>query len=431
MSLTTPSSGYRDDLGATIHDIDEKDHRVAVDFPIAVDSYSSDFGPGAFEEGWRRQLPVMCENHRHDRVIGRAVRAESLPDAHRIVGRFANFAEVPAARAAFSCIRDGIYPGFSFHYVDGRAVPHPRVRSAIRYTSARMIEYGPVLAPSIPGTRVVGLRSAQDVRSDLLGHLDDLRARCYDLETVAEERRAEDYVELERLFARHDSRRVPVPTPLRPAFDSERRPNVVHPVEYRILAAAAEKREALLDAHLEAVARGSESTARREVYRPLSDAVMARILRTMMYLHPRPHDPKPDPLASWSPSARQALDRTLSQARAAFERAPRGEARRGDRPVEVGRPALVVIGGLRPRPGDPSTVCFHPSTGEPCPDYWPDAPDPCLRPHPLELPGCLWPDGGEGETFPAERALEDLRRVRWAPGRPTLFLVALGAPEPE
>jgi hypothetical protein len=81
-----------------------------------------------------------------------------------LVGKFANFDEVPAARVAFSLIRDQIYPGFSFFFIGGVPVPHPSgVRSAIRYQKAKMVEYGPVLAPSIPGTVVVpgSLRSAQ------------------------------------------------------------------------------------------------------------------------------------------------------------------------------------------------------------------------------------------------------------------------------
>jgi hypothetical protein len=53
-----------------------------------------------------------------------------------------------------------------------------------------------------------------------------------------------------------------------------------------------------------------------------------------------------------------------------------------------------------------------------------------FKPPYLELPGSRWPEGVESDTFPVERALADLARVRWAPGRPTLF-VAPGAPEPE
>jgi len=244
MTMTTQrlDEGYRDDWTARVHDIDEHDHRVAVDYPVAVDRHGTDFAPGAFEEGWRRRLPVMCENHNEDRVIGRAVSAQSLADAHRVVGRFSSFADVPAARAAWANIRDGIYPGFSFRFADGRAVPHPNVRSARRYTKATMLEWGPVLQPSIPGTRVVDIRSAPGAGA-VLDRIDDLsirialmrldragerahqaelaqirssgqlpfriQERIFDAATRMYEREAalEDELE-EALFARHDARRA-------------------------------------------------------------------------------------------------------------------------------------------------------------------------------------------------------------------------------
>jgi hypothetical protein len=59
-----------------------------------------------------------------------------------------------------------------------------------------------------------------------------------------------------------------------------------------------------------------------------------------------------------------------------------------------------------------------------------DGVPPRLRPNPLTLPGARWPDGGEGDVFPVEQAFASLARVRWAPGRGTIWL-APGAPEPE
>jgi hypothetical protein len=245
MTMTTQrlDEGYRDDFSARVHDVDDKTHRVAVDYPIAIDHHGTDFGPGAFEEGWRHRLPVMCVNHNEDAVIGRAVSAQSLPNAHRVVGRFSSFADVPAARAAWANIRDEIFPGFSFRFAEGRAVPHPNVRSARRYTKATMLEWGPVLQPSIPGTRVVDIRSAQGAGSAVLDVLDDvrdrltllrfdriqdrahqaelaqiratgelpwhIRERIFDAFTRAEEREAAQLdAELELvLFARHDAHR--------------------------------------------------------------------------------------------------------------------------------------------------------------------------------------------------------------------------------
>jgi len=148
----------------------------------------------------------------------------------------------------------------------------------------------------------------------------------------------------------------------------------------------------------------------------------------MQATFPRPGEPAPDPTASWSSRARQVLADTLRPARARFERSPLA-GMPGERMVELNRPG-VVVGGPRPRPGDPGPVFFHPHNGSLAPSWWPpDLPEK-NKPRPLELPGCDWPDAGASPTFPVERALADLSRVRWAPGRPTLWL-APGAPEPE
>lgn len=158
---TQLDEGYRDIGTAEVHDVDDGKHQVAVDFPIVIDSYRSDFGPSAFEEGFRQQMPAMCANHNQDNLIGHAVSAQSLPNLHRLVGQFSDFDDVPQARRAFAHVRDGDYPGFSFHFVRGESIKHPNVRGAMRYTKARMIEFGPVLAPSIPGAIATGLRSEE------------------------------------------------------------------------------------------------------------------------------------------------------------------------------------------------------------------------------------------------------------------------------
>jgi hypothetical protein len=178
-------SGYRSE--GAVHDIDDKRHEVTVDWPVAIDHHGTDFAPGAFEAGWRSQKPPMCLEHNKEKVIGRAERTESLPDRHRIIARFSSFRHVPDAEAAWSNIADGNYSGASFHFVDGRCISHPQVRSAKRYLSARMLEFGPVVAPSCL-TQFSGLRSAGSgayVGSDLLDELeyqiDDARYRIIEL----------------------------------------------------------------------------------------------------------------------------------------------------------------------------------------------------------------------------------------------------------
>ncbi|HWE56502.1 MAG TPA: hypothetical protein VG435_13385, partial [Acidimicrobiales bacterium] len=92
-------------------------------------------------------------------VIGEAVRCESLSDRARVVGRFEPFHRKPMAERAFREIKDGTLPGFSFAFKQGRATPHPRVKGAVVYRSARMENWGPVHRPSIPGAVATGIRS--------------------------------------------------------------------------------------------------------------------------------------------------------------------------------------------------------------------------------------------------------------------------------
>lgn len=154
--MTEPANeGFRA-VDVSLHDVDDKAHTVCVEYPILIDKYRSDFGPGAFSEGWRRRLPMMDVDHGVTKV-GTAVRAQSLPDRHQLVGKFD---ESEPGRRAFEDVRDSTFPGWSFHYVGGEAVPHPSGRrSTFRFVRAVMRSFGPVWSPAIPGAGVVGLRS--------------------------------------------------------------------------------------------------------------------------------------------------------------------------------------------------------------------------------------------------------------------------------
>jgi hypothetical protein len=184
-------------------------------------------------------------------------------------------------------------------------------------------------------------------------------------------------------------------------------------------------RERLLDEHLAAGARGEAMLEFKEPYRPLSDAVKAKILAKMQGTFPRGGDPAPDVTASFSSRFRQVVADTL---RPASVGRPSGRGAPPEPTVAHNRPD-VLDGG--PRPGDPSPVRFHPHSGEEAPSWWPpDIPEK-NKPHPIELPGALWPDGGQSPTFPVDRALADLARVRWAPARETIWLPTADSPEPE
>ena len=194
--------------------------------------------------------------------------------------------------------------------------------------------------------------------------------------------------------------------------------------------AAAARRRQILDEHFDAMVSGSALRARVEPYRQLTDAVKAKVIGTMSETFPRRLDPEVDETDKWSDSFRQVVAATVGYGRARYQGAPHGDPRPGDKSADAGRPGVVVSGGRGPRPGDTSTVRFHPSTGELSAEFWEEPLDPRFRPFPLDLPGAAWPDGGQSDTFPFQAAYADLCRVRWAPGRPTIF-VPVGAPEPE
>jgi hypothetical protein len=155
-----------------MHDVDDRTHRVAVDIPTdgeTRDGYQSVWSPHVFRDSFRRiPNPPLVYNHQRgsENVIGRAVKAESLPDRARLIGAFDDFGVKPRARRAFDQIRSGEMPGFSFEF--GRPtelVPLPLVRplrpgdQPARYLSTTMVHFAPVFSPAIVGAVATGLRS--------------------------------------------------------------------------------------------------------------------------------------------------------------------------------------------------------------------------------------------------------------------------------
>jgi hypothetical protein len=177
--MTEPlEQGYRDDLAADVHDVDDRRHQVAVDFPAdgPPDKFGTSWGSGCFAASFRHQLPPMLVEHDRSRLVGHAISGQSVGRVHRLVGAFSDFDDVPLARETFAHIRDGDYPGWSFHFTEGETVPHPTVRSARRFTKATMKEFGPTVAPAIDGVLVSGLRSVLRADVDTADVYDRMRA---------------------------------------------------------------------------------------------------------------------------------------------------------------------------------------------------------------------------------------------------------------
>lgn len=156
-------------LEGETHDVDEKNHTVVVDFPFErLDTYRSDFGKGWCDEYLAAHRPVMVVHHNPRDLIGRMVPGgyQNLGNRAQIKGGFSDFDSVPLAKEYFAHIRDDEIPGWSYHYRNGRGIPHPSgQRAAVRYTKADMPEFGPTPFPAIPGAGAVGLRSEEPALS--------------------------------------------------------------------------------------------------------------------------------------------------------------------------------------------------------------------------------------------------------------------------
>lgn len=146
-----------------VRDADEGRRQVQVVFPHEVlDSYRTSFARDCFAESFDRKLPKMAWMHKRDEPIGRVISAQITDAGNEMVAQFSDFSDVPRSRQAFVQIRDGDVTDFSFGFDQAEAEPHPDVKGAMRFRKANMYEISPVLAGSIPGAQVVGVRAAAD-----------------------------------------------------------------------------------------------------------------------------------------------------------------------------------------------------------------------------------------------------------------------------
>lgn len=127
-----------------------------------IDSYKTRWLPGAFEAGLRAYLPPLCLHHDKKRPIGRMTSYESKPDGLYGTFRLADPDAVPAAREAQSLLRDGMIDGLSIGFADAQGQRSARERGVVDYRSARLNEVSVVTVASVPGSRVLAMRSAAD-----------------------------------------------------------------------------------------------------------------------------------------------------------------------------------------------------------------------------------------------------------------------------
>jgi len=178
------------------------------------------------------------------------------------------------------------------------------------------------------------------------------------------------------------------------------------PIEDKILAAGRDKRERILDAQMTAGMYGSQLLSRQDTYRPLSPEVKQSIKAQMRQWFPWPGDPSPE--EQLPPGFRQLLETTLTAARSRFS-SPRRSVGAGG--MSFNRPDVYVPDPRRQHGLGP--VFFDASNGVPCqPDFPASLPE-RLRPPTVELPA---------EHWPPHLWDYDLNRIRWARGRPVVWL---------
>jgi phage head maturation protease len=123
----------------------------------SFDAFGTDFARHAFADSFARSLPELKREHKQH--IGECTRAQSLPAYNEIVGEFDR---TPAAERAYNDIARGALKGWSFHFYNGKHVPHPVHRGGVRYLRADVDEVSAVARPAVPGTVTAGLRSEPD-----------------------------------------------------------------------------------------------------------------------------------------------------------------------------------------------------------------------------------------------------------------------------
>lgn len=163
---------YRIAPEGQVRDVDDGKRQVLVSFPWeTLDSYNTDFDRAAFDEHLQQALPIMVWQHVRSEPIGRAKEWQKTQAANEFVAGFSDFDAVPRARQAFSQLRDGELTDFSYGFDRAKSMPHPSIRGAVRFSSARMAEISPVSVGSIPGAVAVGIRAEAEV-ANVRGLLD-------------------------------------------------------------------------------------------------------------------------------------------------------------------------------------------------------------------------------------------------------------------
>lgn len=130
-----------------------------------VDSYGTSWAQGVFARSLAEGLPPVVWCHDWTDPIGRVTGYREDETGLDIDVEFDDFEAVPRARQAHSQLGSGTMGQFSFAFERRSERPDPVNQGATQITDADVEEFSVVLRGSVPGTKVLSLRSASVTRS--------------------------------------------------------------------------------------------------------------------------------------------------------------------------------------------------------------------------------------------------------------------------
>lgn len=130
-----------------------------------ADSFGTSWQRGVFKESLDHELPTAVFAHQWDRPIGRVVSYQDNEDGLDVTVRMSDLDANPDAKRMWHHLEDKEIRQFSFAFVR-ESEERADANGVVRITKASLDEVSPVLKGSVPGTRVLALRSAETISKE-------------------------------------------------------------------------------------------------------------------------------------------------------------------------------------------------------------------------------------------------------------------------
>lgn len=141
----------------------EADIRIVTYGP--VDTYGTSWAPDVFARSVA-EGPITAvwahDSHRPIGVVGNFRTSDGALDGTL---EYLDFDSCPDAKLAYQAMKKKAYRDVSFAFERVSERPDPNVRTATQITDADLIEISPVLRGSVPGSRVLAVRSEDETVS--------------------------------------------------------------------------------------------------------------------------------------------------------------------------------------------------------------------------------------------------------------------------